>query len=98
MHIYLNTASIEKLTTVGVKFYSPPPKFADFESSTTSLIQYIERSSFFVLKIWSASVGRRQIKVDLAKFSLSCSRPKSCTFHKHFLDAKIATEALLLAQ
>jgi hypothetical protein len=30
------------------------------------------------------------------KFSLSCSCPKSCTFHKPFLDPKIATEALIL--
>ncbi len=53
---------------------------------------------FFVLKIWPASVGRRQIKVDLVNFSLSCSCPKSCTFHKHFLGPKIATEDLLLTK
>ena len=32
------------------------------------------------------------------KFSLSCSCPKSCTFHKPFLGPKIATEALLLTK
>jgi hypothetical protein len=32
------------------------------------------------------------------KFSLSCSCPKSCTFHKPFLGPKIATEALILTK
>ncbi len=45
-----------------------------------------------------ASFRRRQIKVDLIKFSVSCSCLKSCTFHKHFLGPKIATEALLLTK
>ncbi len=53
---------------------------------------------FSVLKICPASVGRRQIKVDLINFSMSCSCPKSCTFHKHFLVPKIETEDLLLTQ
>jgi hypothetical protein len=43
------------------------------------------------LKIWPACIGKRQIKVDFMKFSLSCSCPKSCTFHKLFLGPKIAT-------
>ncbi len=60
---------------------------------------YVERSNFFfVLKIWPASVGRRQIKDHLIKFPLSYSCPKSCTFHKLFLGPKIATEALLLTE
>ncbi len=50
------------------------------------------------LKIWPASTGKRQIKVDFMKFSLSCSCPKSCTFHKPFKGPKIATEALLLTK
>jgi hypothetical protein len=80
------------------KLKSPPPKIVDFESSATSLIQFIERPSFCVFKIWPASIGRRQIIVDFMKFSLSCSCPKSCTFHKHFLGPKISTEALLLTK
>ncbi len=62
------------------------------------IIQVIERSSFFVLKTWPASISKRQIKVDFMKFSLSCSCRKSCTFHKPFLGPKIATEALILTK
>ncbi len=80
------------------KLQSPPPKIADFESFATSLIQLIERSSFFCFEDMASPIGKRQIKVDFMKFSLSCSCPKSCTFQKSFLGPKIATEALLLTK
>ncbi len=50
--------------TVGAKrLVASALKFVEFESSVTALIQYM-KGLFFVLKIFPASVGRRQ-KINL---------------------------------
>jgi hypothetical protein len=74
-----------------------PLKFDDFESSVTPLIQYIERSSIFVLKITILQCQNTK-EDDFNKSSLGCSSPKIGHFQKHILNPKNATEALFLTK